>query len=666
MPVRRFATPLFLSLIPALVALMLFANPAHADLAAQRAQFNSAVTAAHQGNWSKFQQLRPGLETYALDYFLDYLYLSHRLTTAPGQILDFLTRYEGWPYAELLRSQWLHFLAKRGAWDTYSKAYRYRDSPVLRCAMLRARLHSGDHSGVLEETRELWLAGESQPPMCDPLFDRLYASGLVTNQLIWQRVRLAMAEGNTSLAGYLARKLPTEEQAWVSLWRDVHNNSAKNLDRPALRRDDPMAKEIIIYGIKRLARSDAEKAAARWRSFQADVHFSEQERAAVIKRIATQAARQESSIAEQWLDAVPTADIDASVQRWQIMLGLEKQDWSAIERWTSEPPHPGMTELRWRYWRARALEKLGRQAAAQELYQSLANERDYYGFLAADRLGTEYQFRHSPVANNQRILTDITAKLERAREFYHHGMRLAARREWQYAITGLDRSGLEHAALLANQLGWHDRAILTMGKAESYDDLELRFPMPYQELLLQYAKRRNLEPAFVFSIVRSESAFMEDAISASGALGLMQVMPATGRHTAKQIGFNLKRSDDLRTAHSNVPIGSAYLRMMIDRFQGNTILATSAYNAGPHRVERWLPQQQCVPADIWIDTIPIQETRRYTRRNVFYTALYQWRLGGPVTAISKRMRPIMPKNVTSAKSATCSAMLASSRSTPTS
>lgn len=662
----RPGTPLLSLPLLALVALSFFVSGAQADLAAQRTQFKSAVKAAHQGEWSKFQQLRAGLETYPLDYYLDYLYLSHRLTTSPAQILDFLARYEGRPYAELLRSQWLHFLAKRRAWDTYAKAYRHRESPELRCAMLRARLHAGDQAGILEETRELWLVGESQPPMCDPLFNRLYASALLTDQLIWQRIRLAMAKGNTNLASYLARKLSSNDQAWVSLWRDVHNNPSKNLGRKALRQNHPLAREIVVYGIKRLARSNAEQAVSRWESLQADIHFNQQEKAAVTKQVAMQAARQESPIAQRWLDAVPTADLDADLQRWQLMLSLEKQDWLALERWTREPAHPDMTELRWRYWRARSLEKLGHQAAAQELYQSLAQERDYYGFLAADRLGVEYQFRHIPVATNQQTLADIAARLERAREFHHHRMRLPARREWQYAISGLDRNQLEHAAMLANQWGWHDRAILTMGKAESYDDLELRFPTPYQKLLIQYANKRKLEPALMFSIVRSESAFMEDAVSSSGALGLMQVMPVTGKHTAKQIGYALQRPDDLRTAGANVPIGSAYLRMMIDRFNGNTILATSAYNAGPHRVDRWLPARQCLAADIWIDTIPFQETRRYTRRNVFYTAIYQWRLGGPVTAISDRLRPVLPKNAPPSMAGTCTAMLASSPATPTS
>jgi soluble lytic murein transglycosylase len=646
-----------------LVLLSISTAAAPATIDDQRSRFKSAVEAANQGRWARFQQLRTGLENYPLEYYLDYLYLSHRLSTEIETMFQFLDRYEGRAHTELLRTRWLGYLAGRRAWKPFLHAYRDSKSAELRCAHLRARLSAGDTAGVAEATRELWLVGVSQPKMCDPLFASLYRSSLMTSELLWQRIRLAMGAGNPGLAGFIARQLPAEEQAWVTLWREVHANPRGQLRNSRLRHDSPIVREIVVHGLRRLARISAERGAAHWEKIEQAYAFSNAERARAVRSIAVAAAAQDSPIAQRWLDAIPAEQQDADVQRWQLMHALKGQHWLALERWTTEPAHPELNELRWRYWRARALEKNGRKAAADELFRSLALERDYYGFLAADRLELAYRFNHRPVVAPQPIIDGIANHdgIVRAREFFHLDMQLAARREWQQAISGFGVAEMEIAALLAHQWGWHDRTILTLGKAQSYDDLELRFPMPYRKLLEKYAGKRKLDPAYMYGIVRSESAFREDAVSPAGALGLMQVMPATGRLVAKQIGYKLSDTRALRRATTNVPIGSAYLRMMLDRYDDNGILASSAYNAGPHRVDRWLPRQACVPADVWIETIPFKETRRYTRNNAFYTAVYQWRLGVPIKPLKERLRPVLPRRSTQKDLNACNAVLAASQ-----
>jgi len=179
---------------------------------------------------------------------------------------------------------------------------------------------------------------------------------------------------------------------------------------------------------------------------------------------------------------------------------------------------------------------------------------------------------------------------------------------------------------------------MTLAKARAYDRLVLRFPLVYEGLLNTYAKKRGLDPSWMFGLIRAESAFIEDVKSPAGALGLMQVMPKTGKQTAARIGLKGFTSGKLKQAKTNVQIGSAYLKMMLDRFKGNMVLATAAYNAGPHRVATWLAQiGTCEASDVWIDTIPFNETRKYVRRVLYFTSIYDWRRRAKVIPIAQRM-----------------------------
>jgi soluble lytic murein transglycosylase len=161
--------------------------------------------------------------------------------------------------------------------------------------------------------------------------------------------------------------------------------------------------------------------------------------------------------------------------------------------------------------------------------------------------------------------------------------------------------------------------------------------------LKNHATKNQLDPAWVFALVRAESAFIEDVRSPAGALGLMQVMPKTGEMTARRLGMNNFTTNHLTRAEHNVPIGSKYLRMMYDDFNGNVILATAAYNAGPHRVRSWLPETGCIEPDVWIENIPFLETRNYVKRVLEYSSIYEWRLEREIKPLAQRMTAVQPR-----------------------
>jgi soluble lytic murein transglycosylase len=216
-----------------------------------------------------------------------------------------------------------------------------------------------------------------------------------------------------------------------------------------------------------------------------------------------------------------------------------------------------------------------------------------------------------------------------------------ARKEWLLATAHMDTRQLQLSAVLAHHWGWHDRAIFTTARSGEFDDMDLRFPMVYQDQVDVVARRHKLEAAWVYGIMRQESAFMFDARSPAGALGLMQLMPSTASMTAKLLKSPMKNTLELLDVDRNLDLGSAYLRQLADQFNGNQVLATAAYNAGPSRAKGWLARGE-YPADVWIEIIPFRETREYVKRVLAYTTIFEQRLTDQSTPISQRMPFIKP------------------------
>ncbi len=613
-----------------------------------RAQFTQAYKAFLANDVARGESLSAGLDDYLLHPHLRYESLRRRLETVhPDAVTQFLSAHADTLVGEQLRSAWLELLARRQRWQAFLDTYRPQEKASLRCAHLAARLATRPPPEVLSEAKALWLTGEDLPAQCDPLADWLARQGALDGDLVWERLRRVMAADHPALAAQLARRLPATEQQLAALWREVYANPQKGLVRNELKADTPRVRDVVRTGIGRLARQDAGRAHTLWQQLRDRYRYSAAERDEIAAGIAIAAVRTDHPDALAILDKVSASRIDAELQRAQLMAALRLRSWERIERWTAQPPAEEMNVLRWRYWRARALEERGARVAAREILLDLTLERDYYGLLAAERLKVPYIFPHQSLQANR---SDVSAFLHRpgiarARELRLLGFEGPAWQEWSFETANLDPQGLVVAAAAAHQLGWHERAIAALGRAKEYGDLEVRYPIAYRNVIEGYAQQRGLEPAVMLSLIRSESAFNETARSPAGALGLMQVMPATGRETARRVGLTRYKAADLLRADTNVLVGSAYLREMLDLFHGNLAMAAAAYNAGPHRVAVWRPRHDCIDADIWVDTIPFTETRRYVRNVLYVTALYQMRLEQEIKPLQQRLAMVTAKNV---------------------
>ncbi len=613
----------------------------------QRADFKQAREALRKGRLRTYRRLFKRLSDYPLQGYLEYEYLRKRLAgVSEERIHVFLDRYRDSPISGRLRSVWLRHLARQGRWQKFLDEY-HDGGTRLQCLRAKALFETGRQEQAMAAARALWLVARSQPRSCDQVFERWRQAGGQTEDLIWQRIYLAMGQGQLRLARFLAKRLDEQGRLWVERWRDMHRRPAENLLRPFYHQDSALARRIVRHGIKRLARRDAGAAAGAWAQFrQQHLEHDRQAVAEIDQVIALNAAWQHHPQALEWLAALDEPSVEA--MKWRVRAALLRQDVQQALTWLQALPADLRRSERWRYWRARLLEMQSEKlpvlsSVAERLYADLARERSYHGFLAADRLGVEYQLNSQPLDFPAEALHELEHRpaVLRARELFKLGMMVEARREWRMLTGRMSREELRLASVLASRWGWHDRAITTVAQADYFDDLDIRFPMAFRDLVETSSREQAIDPAWVYGVLRQESAFMVDARSGAGALGLMQLMPYTGRLTAKALKARLRSNYDILDVKKNIRLGTAYLRRMLDRYQGHSVMATASYNAGPQRVSRWLPERE-LDADIWVETLPYNETRDYVRRVMAYTVIYDHRLDGELQPIRLRMPSIKP------------------------
>ena len=631
----------------AVIPFLLLADSSFADrIDRQRENFLLAETALLDGDTAQYRELKRALADYPLYPYLEYQELRGNLEKAkPGEVREFLQRYEGQPVAVRLRSSWLHQLGKRKEWDTFLDFYTPQSSVTLQCYEVRARLQKGDRKAALDDALKLWLVGHSQPDACDRAFGQLYAEGVIDSGLIWQRIRLAFANQKASLAGYLAKRLSAEDRTWVKRWEQAHRQPTSAIKAGWAEQDTPLVREILAHALQRLARYKPDQAWKHWQTLSARHRFSAQQQGDILHRIALNGAVNGEADAAQWLAAVPESAADASIREWRVRVALRDGNWSDAVQRIGELDDKQRQDDTWRYWRARALDATGAAGDAWTEYARLSGERSYFGFLGADRIQRPYQMGSARVEYEKPDLAAIEALpgIQRARELYFTGKRLEARREWFYATRDLQADQLRMAALLAHRWGWHDRAIIAAAQAHYWSDLTLRFPLPHRDSIFANARRYDLDPALIYGVIRQESAFMEDAVSAVGAMGLMQLMPATGKQTARALNIRYRGNSGLLQSDQNIQLGSAYLNKLMTRFNGSPVLAAAAYNAGPHRVSRWLPRDSDMDATLWSELIPFRETRKYVRRVLAYATIFDWRLEQPLTRLSARLPDVQQR-----------------------
>ncbi len=626
------------------------ANTGLADapsLQAQREAFVSALNAAERGNWSLVEPELALLDGYPLREDLRGAWLAASVGQAQHpEIESYLDRHPSLYASSRLRSRWVQRLYQEQRWSKfltqYDRFYADGNDAALHCQAVFARLKTGESQQVVEPALTLWTVGNSQPRECDPLFSWLASEKLLDSARYRQRLSLALAERNFQLADYLAGFLTESEQALVDLYKRVARDPERELAKQHFKNSE-RARSLILDGLERLARRDPDAARKLWhKKYRKRFSFTDAQLARMERKIAFWSAQNMQPNSMQRMARLPVDFHDEQSLEWWARAALYLGDWPSVSTAVAAMPDKLAREDVWQYWGARAMQAAGKNDQANQTLMALAQQRSYYGFMAADALALPYAFSHRDTPADELILEELAGKQElfRAGELFATGLYTRGRLEWDAVIRQLSPTQQVQASILAHRMGWHSRAIATAARQRLYDDLELRYPPAFFELFKASSDQAGISLDWAMGIARSESLFMPDVKSPAGALGLMQLMPATGAATAREFQIRYTSSGSLLDPDTNIQLGTRYLAKMQARFGSHLVLSTAAYNAGPNRVSSWLPATGSVPADIWIETLPYRETRNYVRRVLESQAIFSWRLEQQGTRLSDVLTPI--------------------------
>ncbi|MGE6225360.1 transglycosylase SLT domain-containing protein [Aeromonas media] len=606
----------------------------------EQSLYREGYDAVRANDQERFQQIRARLNHYPLLPYLDYYQLAFRPGAADyDDVTRFIRQHGDTPQSNRLERAYLTYLAQSQQWSQFLRFYPAKpNSTDLLCMHYQARYYTGHKSEALQEAGKLWLSGQSRPDACDPLFQLWQQAGLRTQEKIWQRMNLAFEAQNPNLIRHLGAQLGGSLKPYGDQMIALFDQPARAMN-PASFSTAPQSRQLLSLGLARYANEQPEPALRQLGEMKRRFGLNQAEVARVERAAARRLLLDRSLAQRSWLDAILVRMKDAELVELRARLAIWEQDWRGLEGWVKRMPMALQKEDRWRYWLARSLEVQGRQKPARELYLETANLRGFYGFMAAQRTGVPYRIKNQSVGHkvpDWRTASSRWPFLVRVRELLAMNEITAARSEW---IHNMDRNPvaqrLEFGHIALNQ-GWHELAILSSIRAEAWDAIDLRFPLPLKRTFSQMAQERTMNTSLLYAISRQESALYPLAQSPVGARGLMQLMPATARETASKLGVPYRNEQQLFDPAMNIRLGSAYLKRLLDVYDGNRILAAAAYNAGPGRVKRWRDQSTNKPMDVWVESIPYKETRNYVQNVLSFDLIYQHKLQQPLRFMSER------------------------------
>ena len=606
------------------------------------------------GDRKQLTQLLPQAKGSLLEPWAAYWELSIRLDQADkAEIESFLARYAGTYQEDRLRAEWLVQLGRNREWATFRAQlplYRMADERSIQCYALWSDYLASD-ADVAKQLQETWLPQREPDEACADAAQELIKARKMPAQAAWVRARLGMENDRLKVT---TQAIATLDTKWVATVAAIYQSPSRYLNDKltALR---PQTREFVSLALIRLAYLDPHDAALEVEKLRWRAQLTGEERSWIWGVIGKRAAQKGQDNAWSYYQQGHLDQMHEDHLLWAVRAALRQGKWPQVEGAISALPPALRSEPTWIYWHARAIlaQKPTEVARAQAMasLQSIAGIRGFYEQLALEELGQRSTLPPKPLGPTpeERDIARRNAGLQRALHAIALGLRSDGVREWNYSISLHTKGGMDDRSLLAAaEMACHaevwDRCINTSDRSKVLIDMEQRFPMPFKAAVLARATSIGLEPAYVYGLIRQESRFVMDARSGVGASGLMQVMPATAKWTAKKIGMNDFVLAKLTDRDTNIAIGTGYLKLVLDSFQGSMPLAAAAYNAGPSRARTWRGDTGApvMEAAIWAENIPFNETRDYVKKVLSNTTLYAAMISGQPQSIKARLGNVGP------------------------
>ena len=611
--------------------------------------------AFRKGDRKKLEQLLPAVRGHALEPWAAYWELKARLNEATSQeVQAFMQRYAGSYQEDRLRNDWLLLLGQRREWGQFADLhphYRMSDDREVRCyALLIGQIKGTAPASAADDVRSNWYALRDADDGCTHAAGELYSYKKLSALDIWRKARLG-AEANRSRVVRAAVEIVAPEV--LTQLKEVLDAPSKYL----LARNmagSRVRQELVLLALIRLASGDPDSAAHQLDSKWSE-YLSAEERNWAWGVIGKSAAQKLSGSAHGYFSNVTrNSHLNDDLLGWKVRAALRAGQWKAVGNVVDAMGAEARQDSTWVYWKARAMlatkPSEADRAEARQLLEGIAGTRGFYEQLALEELGQRITVppAPAPLTAEEKAAARANPGLNRGLYAILLGLRSEGVREWNYTTNlhtpgGMADRDLLAAADFACQREVWDRCINTSERTKTVTDMAQRFPMPFRAAVVERAQSIGLDPAYVYGLIRQESRFIMDARSHVGASGLMQVMPATARWTARKIGLTGFTADQITDRDTNITIGTAYLKLALDDFAGSMPMAAAAYNAGPGRPRSWR-NGPVLDAAIWAENVPFAETRDYVKKVLANTTNYAAMLTGQPQSLKSRLGTIGPRD----------------------
>ncbi|MEE3278504.1 MAG: transglycosylase SLT domain-containing protein [Pseudomonadota bacterium] len=608
------------------------------DVYEDRRAYKRAVFAIETGRLREFRRLREELGDYVLKPYLDFFEARRRISSIDTSTAARLReQWQETPIEQRFFRLWLKTQAKRGRWSHYLENYEPTRDVEAQCYYLRALYRDGMREEALSKVPTLWKAGASQPKPCDPLFEAWIGSGGISDEIAWERLQLALEANSVTLAKYLLRFFSSSVSGVARAFYDVHVRPAaiRNINRFG---DDVYGRQAVLHGLLRYARREPRKAMAMWQRYRTKYTFAGYQVQYIEENLLIELSR----IGNDVVPELPRY----SAETLEVLADQTTRtgNYPDLVKWIAAMPPSYRETPKWRYWYGKALMDLG-DVEGESVLNELANERTYYGFLAALLMNLESALNQAQLPRDSANADAVKSLpgVRRLSELYAVGDLPNARREYLHLFDGLEEKLRPALVLFLVEMGWFNQAVTAANRAELHDFLDVRFPIPFIDTFRRHAFETSIPVPVLLAISRQESVFDTSAISPKGARGIMQLMPKTAQSTAGKIREKAPDLDALMDPLVNIRLGAHYLAELMTRYEANKAVAVAAYNAGPTRVDAWLRRFPGIETVAWIEQIPLQETRSYVKNVLAGCHVYSELLGNPMPVLEahERLVPLL-------------------------
>ncbi len=584
------------------------------------------------GSVQQLQQENDILAPYS-DYWLMLLNMQQADNQA---VTHFIDLYHDYPFVGHVRVEYLKKLGRQQDWKNFSDVNaRYSISnAAVDCYAVEVKAINGVRN-ALASAVPLWLRARNQPSACTRLYDRMQAKNILTEALIWNRFRMALAENRTNLAKAIVKRSKVYTALHSKLIRLASKSPTSVISKKRISFKSQFGREVNLFALNRIAKKSTYRALTAFKKVASN--FNAEERAHFYGRLALLAAQRHEPEALGWFNKAESTRLNKEQMAWYARAALRQENWSALLSIIARMDTEQADAARWRYWKARALQTKHKAAEATVILGPLSRERHYYGWLAQGELRKGIaSLPHHKAANKDVVKFASNVAIQRVDALHQLDLRKEAKREWAFAIKDFDDKQLIAAAEYAMRKKWFDIGVYAADATRGVHDFALRYPMPYRALIKSAANNQNVDEAWVYGITRQESRFMHYAKSRVGASGLMQLMPATAKWAASKIGLRRYNRGMIHELDTNIALGTFYLGHTLSLMDGHKPMASAAYNAGPSRAKKWMGSRPLEGA-IYAETIPFNETRVYVQRVMANVHLYAQQMGIKSMTLRERM-----------------------------